>query len=457
MAEKFANATEFPVPITLTAGINASVTTVPISVLLPTSLATGQCRVRVDDELMLVTAGQGTLSLTVTRGVEGTTAVSHASGALVKHRLTAAVLTDHETRLGAMVQIAGDLGGTAAVPTVPKLLPYAPAYLGTLTASYTLDLQGRATAFLRATLGVPTTTITPINVLAGGIVYLMVTQDATGNRGIAFPYGTYQSAGTLALSTGPGMTDLVRLTGVDGVTVVAQVVALNINPTTPAPDTIPNLAGWFVADDTAGADGDVLAAVTTRLGGALTQATLANRPLLKKGVNGINGRNVINFDGVNDRLDWALVYDSATAYTAIAVVRIRSPFTDKCILGNKNGNLVDLIKTDNGWRLKFSTLPGYQLGVSAYQFSADTLHCIVSQWSPITGAFRLFVDGVPIFLGVTTDTIRDNVAASADAPFQVGATWDNDVFSFKGDMAEMMIYNRWLTALELGYLIDYVR
>lgn len=48
-------------------------------------------RVRVDDELMLVTAVAGT-TWTVTRGIEGTAAASHASGAVVVHVLTAGAL-----------------------------------------------------------------------------------------------------------------------------------------------------------------------------------------------------------------------------------------------------------------------------------------------------------------------------------------------------------------------------
>lgn len=49
-------------------------------------------RVRVDDELMLVTAVVGS-TLTVTRGIEGTTAASHADGATVTVVVTAATFT----------------------------------------------------------------------------------------------------------------------------------------------------------------------------------------------------------------------------------------------------------------------------------------------------------------------------------------------------------------------------
>lgn len=46
-------------------------------------------RIRIDSEIMLVTAGAGTLTWTVTRGADGTTAASHIDGSTVTHVLTA--------------------------------------------------------------------------------------------------------------------------------------------------------------------------------------------------------------------------------------------------------------------------------------------------------------------------------------------------------------------------------
>ena len=52
--------------------------------------STGQYRIRVDNELMLVTAGAS--PVTVARAQEGTSATSHVSGAAVKQALTAGAL-----------------------------------------------------------------------------------------------------------------------------------------------------------------------------------------------------------------------------------------------------------------------------------------------------------------------------------------------------------------------------
>jgi hypothetical protein len=51
-----------------------------------------QYRLRVEDEIMLVTAGAGATTQTVTRGAEGTVAAAHPVGSPVKHPLTAGSL-----------------------------------------------------------------------------------------------------------------------------------------------------------------------------------------------------------------------------------------------------------------------------------------------------------------------------------------------------------------------------
>jgi len=83
MPEQYANNAQ----TTLAAAIAAADTTITVS------SAAGfpsqpQFRIRIDNELLLVTAVSGT-TWTVQRGVEGTTAAAHASGATVTHVLTA--------------------------------------------------------------------------------------------------------------------------------------------------------------------------------------------------------------------------------------------------------------------------------------------------------------------------------------------------------------------------------
>src|SRR5262249_32949450 len=67
---------------TLSGALSGSGTSLTVA-SAATFAPSGQYVVRIDSEEMLVTAGQGGTTWTVTRGVNGTTAASHAAGATV--------------------------------------------------------------------------------------------------------------------------------------------------------------------------------------------------------------------------------------------------------------------------------------------------------------------------------------------------------------------------------------
>jgi hypothetical protein len=75
------------VATTLNGAINNSVTSITVTSFtgFPTS---AQYRIRIDNEIMIVTGGAGTTTWTVTRGAEGTPAASHLDLATVIHNLT---------------------------------------------------------------------------------------------------------------------------------------------------------------------------------------------------------------------------------------------------------------------------------------------------------------------------------------------------------------------------------
>lgn len=93
---------------TLSAGINDSTTSIGVAdgSVFP---ATGNFRIRIDDEILLVTARSGN-TLTATRGQEGTTAASHDSAAAVKQILTAASLRRATMEVGDGLTVSGDEG-----------------------------------------------------------------------------------------------------------------------------------------------------------------------------------------------------------------------------------------------------------------------------------------------------------------------------------------------------------
>jgi hypothetical protein len=75
--------------------LNGAITNVATSITVASATgfpAAAQYRILIDSEVLLVTAGAGTTSWTVTRGAESTTAASHLDAAAVTHVLTASGL-----------------------------------------------------------------------------------------------------------------------------------------------------------------------------------------------------------------------------------------------------------------------------------------------------------------------------------------------------------------------------
>ena len=89
MAELFANDTA----TTLAAAVDAATTSLSVVSAsgFPAPAAGDRFRVRIDNEILTVTAVAGT-TWTVARGAEGTTAAAHDVGAVVTHVVTAAAL-----------------------------------------------------------------------------------------------------------------------------------------------------------------------------------------------------------------------------------------------------------------------------------------------------------------------------------------------------------------------------
>jgi hypothetical protein len=118
---------------TLASGINSSVTSLTVAAgagaLFP---STGNFRLRCGSELMLCTA-RLTDTLTVQRGIESTTAVSHSADDTIKSVLTAGAIT----QLLAEVAVAAD-------PTVQALAALSSSNAGTLPYFTADDVMGLA-------------------------------------------------------------------------------------------------------------------------------------------------------------------------------------------------------------------------------------------------------------------------------------------------------------------------
>lgn len=93
----------------LAASIGAADTTLTVSTGDGAKFPNAPFVITVDNEIMRVTSKTGD-TFTVTRAVEGTTAASHSSGALVELRVTAGAITEIQTAVNNL-ESAGQLAG----------------------------------------------------------------------------------------------------------------------------------------------------------------------------------------------------------------------------------------------------------------------------------------------------------------------------------------------------------
>jgi len=126
---------------TLSAAITSTIATTLTVASAATFPQTTQFRIRIDDELLLVTAGAGLTTWTVTRGIEGTTAATHANGAAVVHVLTAGSLDQARSDFAPLSVCEGRLTlvSGSAVPTADTFSAgtvYWTPYLGNRLALY---------------------------------------------------------------------------------------------------------------------------------------------------------------------------------------------------------------------------------------------------------------------------------------------------------------------------------
>lgn len=103
--------------------------------------------IKIDSELMKVTGGAGTTTLTVIRGVGGSSAATHTNGATINQASTAFTYTSaaDEAAVGDTVRIDSEYMAVTAEDTVNNILTVTRA-----TASSTIAAHAAAAAVLRA-------------------------------------------------------------------------------------------------------------------------------------------------------------------------------------------------------------------------------------------------------------------------------------------------------------------
>jgi hypothetical protein len=255
----------------------------------PVLQALGQFRLEVDSEVMLVTGGSSTTTWTVVRGVEGTTAATHASGASVYHVWTAGALDARYAQVGTDGTVGGPSGSPVAAksPRGPVSTPERHGALAdaifftdgamaagtsTITSSMfnagSLPLGTGSKRFYLATAGAGTAggSTSAAVTTSGNITSLPRTSGAlippgpvliqSGSNGALFwTTGAAANAAIPVQSQTPnfaypaGSTISFNNTGINGT--VSSVSAGSATVSATATHSVSNMVGWYGTDDSA--------------------------------------------------------------------------------------------------------------------------------------------------------------------------------------------------------------
>ena len=154
------------VETTLASSINNSTTSMTVATGTATTLlggvtvvANSQFTVAIDpdtinEEIVFITAGPSGDTFTITRGQAGSSAISHSTGASVKHVLTSSDLTSFET------------GSATADAAIPK---------STVTTKGDLIVATASSTVTRVAVGANNTVLTADSAMASGVKWAIST------------------------------------------------------------------------------------------------------------------------------------------------------------------------------------------------------------------------------------------------------------------------------------------
>ena len=180
----------------------------------------------------------------------------------------------------------------------------------------------------------------------------------------------------------------------------------------------------------------------------VTQATSANRPVLKTGIK--NNKNVVRFDGTNDALISASISsDNLPKLTAFFVVSAA---------GGGGGNAGRFIERGTGSFNVFmfsGTGPSMICGggqLTAGSVSLSTFNLISSRWTGGAGLGTTIIRTNKSLAGTGNTSSTPNVA---NTTYQIGNRTALDR-TFNGDVGEIIIYNESLTDAQIDQVESYL-
>src|SRR5215471_9045052 len=281
-----------------------------------------------------------------------------------------------------------------------------------------------------------------------GLVWIDGNRWQLGHYNLANPLIYFQSAPVCLLNSPAdgattGTKPVLQFTGTDqdGDDITYEVQISNNNTFIDTPDKISGLKAWWKADSLGLTDGTAVSSWgdSSASGIALTQATSANQPIFKTNI--LNGNPVVRFDGIDDRL------------RAASTLGLSQPNTIFIVVGNWNsstaGNLVD-VATGDGAR----QLVAYDTGVALGFYAGTGFVSDAPATHPGYICISALFNGASSTINVNgTQVLTGNPGSNGLGQPTIGSDGGN---AFGGDIAEIIVFNRALTAAERANVENYL-
>jgi hypothetical protein len=439
---------------TLTAALTSSGTTATVvsgsSLLGGTTISAGETFTVVIDpdtaleEIVDVTA-VSTNTLTITRGVDGSSGQVHSAGAVVRHMAIGRDYREANTHIEATTGhgATGAVVGTTNTQTLTNKTLTSPTITGTgaIAGTFTGNLTGNVTGNVSGTSGSTTGNAATATALATGRT-ISLTGDVTGTTG-SFD-GTGNATMTAAIGTGVIVNaDINASAAIDKTKISGTAVTLadtgTVTGTMIASDTIVNadintsagiaysklsLGGSITSADLV--DGTIVA--TDIADGTITAAKLVTDPYARANHTGTQTASTIsdfNTAVRTNRLDQMAAPTGSVSLNSQKVTSLATP-TDNADAATKlyvDTKVADLV---NSAPSTLDTLGEIATAIQAGGTVYDSF--VLKAGSTMTGALVLNADP-SVNLGAATKQYVDTVAGSATAAAASAAaaatTYDN--------------------------------
>ena len=205
------------------------------------------------------------------------------------------------------------------------------------------------------------------------------------------------------------------------------------------PNNIPNLRLWFRSDNIV-LNGTSVSQWNDMSGNNnhLTQSDASKQPLLES--NSLNGYPIVKFDGVNDNLK-TMIAQAITNQVTIFIV-LNNTSSNPVFIYDGGSNYLSMIYVSNKLYIQSGNPNIFYSKSAPFQYAF-----FQNEYS--TSISRTYENGILKMAGTLPTPLLNG--------FTIGTRYQQDIYFYKGNIAEIFIYNSLLSASEKNQIELYLR